>query len=106
MRLPHPGHQIVVLVVMFGTLNMVGAGGAEPAKEESSTILPGEGVKNCKVGGKVEDAQALFGKPSKEGNGYTHFADRGVEVSTTDGKIAAMFFYYRSPNNKAFAGKS
>jgi hypothetical protein len=100
---------IPVLVVVAGAFaGMVrdGATRAEPPKEEIRTILPGEGLKECHIGGSIQDARDLFGKSSSEKDGYVHFADQGVEVKVNDAKIEAMFFHYRSRSHERFEGKT
>ena len=69
-------------------------------------IIPGEGVKGCRVGEPARGAVGLFGKPSAEGASLLAFADKGVELGVDDGKVDALFFYYRSRTYKEYAGKT
>lgn len=72
-----------------------------PAKKDSAeapqyTIIPGKGVEKCSLGMPVRCATDVFGKPDKEGSDYVHFYRQGVEAKVEDGKIASLFFHYRS----------
>jgi len=70
------------------------------------TIVPGFGLKECRVGGMVADAQALFGKPSGQEGENVSFAEQGVELATQDGKIHTLFFMYRDRDYKPYSGKT
>jgi hypothetical protein len=60
------------------------------------TILPGKGLKECSLGMPERTAIDLFGRP--------HWTEQGVEVEAEAGKIAAMFFHYRSRKVVTFDG--
>jgi hypothetical protein len=70
------------------------------------TILPGVGLRNCKIGAPIQDARELFGKPSSQTDGHIQFADRGVEVAIDKGKVRVLFFHFRSRDHKTYAGKT
>jgi hypothetical protein len=109
--------RLILTVVVFigGTVGVSQYDSAQalPPKEDATTILvdeptilPGEGVKGCHIGGPIQNARNLFGKPTSEHGEYIHFADKGVEALVTEGKISALFFYYRSRTHKEYAGKT
>src|SRR6516164_2422779 len=97
---------LVAVLVGIGGLTAICRSEEKPAKIEFRTILPGVGLKECRLGGAVADAEALFGKPSKTNGSHVHFADNGVELSLNDDKIKVLFFYYRDPSHKSFLGKT
>lgn len=101
---------IPILAIFVGVVVAIiaptGPTHAQPAKENARTILPGEGVKGCRVGGPIQAARDLFGKPSSEPEGYIRFADHGIDMAVEEGKIRAIFFYYRSHTHRQYAGKT
>jgi hypothetical protein len=80
--------------------------GCDRQPRDSRTILPGLGLKDCRIGAPIQAARDVFGKPSSEEGGYLQFADMGVEASTKDGKIETLFFHFRSRTHKAYPGKT
>jgi hypothetical protein len=98
----------VVLALLLVPVAAISAAPAPPKapKHDARTILPGIGLKGCRIAGPVRDALALFGKPSSVEGDDLQFADRGVECSIEEKKVCVLFFHYRSQTHKPYAGKT
>jgi len=100
---------IPMLTILVGCLLGTSTGAivpALPAKDDGHTILPGVGLKGCRIGAPLEDARKQFGEPSSDGGSYIHFAAQGVEACVEAGKIRTLFFHYRSRTHKQFRGRT
>ena len=105
MRQKALGPLVAVLVGLAGSVAACRSD-EQPTKPDAWTILPGIGLKECRLGGTVADAQTLFGKPAKSEGGYVLFSEQGVDLKVQDDKIQVLFFYYRDRDHKPFPAKT
>jgi hypothetical protein len=98
----------VVLLILFVPIEATSAAPvlAKPPKHDARTILPGIGLKGCRIAGPIGDALALFGKASNVEGECLQFADQGVECSIEEKKVCVLFFHYQSQTHKPYAGKT
>ena len=96
---------IAVATILMLAIELPSSLGRNP-KDDALTIIPGGGVKGCQIGASIEDAHKVFGKPSSKKDLYVDFDDRGFGTAIDDGKINAMFFYFRSRTKKQFSGST
>jgi hypothetical protein len=99
------GPLVAAFLTLAGLAAVVGSDDI-PTKVSLQTILPGEGLKGCQIGGTTADAKVLFGNPSKLEGSYVIFTDKGIDLLLKDDKIKGIFFYFRDRDHKPFAGKT
>jgi hypothetical protein len=112
--------QVLILLLFVQGPFYFEANAAPVPKEADLTIRTGEGVTGCKIGGTLENAEAIFGKSTSASEKYKddpktaehmkdyfHFTEKGIDILLNKGKISAIFFYYdESQSHKIYAGKT
>lgn len=96
-----------LMLLLCYTLNLLGCTSAADQKQsyDSYTITPGIGIENLSLGDSIEHATSKFSKDFVMKDGYLLLPTKGIDASyNNEGKIAAIFLYYRLPKYKSFEG--
>ncbi|CNE44024.1 MULTISPECIES: hypothetical protein [Yersinia] len=78
----------------------------DQTKPDSGHIItPGVGIENLSLSDSIEHATSNFSKDFVMKDGYLFLPTKGIDASyNNEGKIAAIFLYYRLPKYKSFEG--
>ncbi|AJJ11363.1 hypothetical protein CH64_3682 [Yersinia rohdei] len=96
-----------LMLLLCYTLNLLGCTSVADQKQsyDSYTITPGIGIENLSLGDSIEHAKSKFSKDFVMKDGYLLLPTKGIDASyNNEGKIAAIFLYYRLPKYKSFEG--
>lgn len=98
---------IRALLVSILCLNLASCGLSESHSKTDHKFLitPGIGIKNLSLKDSIQNAKTQFSSEFVEKNGYLLLPTKGFDASYgEDGKIRAIFLYYKLPGYMTFNG--
>ncbi|WP_227729056.1 hypothetical protein [Yersinia proxima] len=96
-----------LMLLLFCSLYLLGCTPVTDQKQSANSyiITPGIGIENLSLSDSIEHATSNFSKDFVVKEGYLLLPTKGIDVSyNNEGKIAAIFLYYRLPKYKSFEG--
>jgi hypothetical protein len=100
------------LLIVFALLIVVCVAGCEakpdgnPEHSAKFVILPGVGLKDCRIGRPVKYPQARYGPGESNHEGFLDFPKYGMQWVVQGDRIEGIIFYFRSPKFDSCEGST